>query len=360
MTLGSTNKIVMEKYNSEIWQSVVDQFNAALHYGEDVFTMSPQELIQKGICHPVRAFVKEEPHSAKKITSGKLRIIAAVSLIEQLKTRLLCSTQNKMEIACWQSCPSKPGLGLHDEGLFVIQQNMKEILEHGELASTDIGSWDWSVKMWELNADAERRRRLAGATKAGVFNFLLRVHAYCVGHSVFMTPCGSLWAQTIAGGQLSGDYNTSSSNSSMRVCAALMARQFAGQPLLVGGKIPVCAMGDDAFELAYPGMAEHIRSLGHVVKFVELNDKIQGAKFCSQEFDENGTAYPEDPTKTLYRFLSHNKASDDMVMLQVQLAWYFRHLPRELFREIMTTAQARVERANKTHSGLSEQSNTSQ
>ena len=326
---------------------MADQFNQALYYGEEVFKMSPRELVRNGICDVVKVFIKDEPHKLSKIEAGKLRIIASVSLVDQIKTRLLCNKQNTTEIDIWDVCPSCPGLGLHDEGLQIIAESARRMLRHGEIAETDVSGWDWSVKYWELLLDAECRSRLAGAKAGGVFDFLLRVHAHCVGNSVYVTPDGAMWEQTLPGGQLSGDYNTSSTNSRMRVSASLIARIWSGQATSLDGWIPVRAMGDDTFELDFPGLQEGLNAMGHVCRFVKRNSKLEGLSFCSQVFNADGTAYPENPSKTVFRFLGHKPSTTSYLELWTQLSWYLRHYVGGEKEVIEKIGHARVERAKK-------------
>lgn len=359
MVYGSNNETVLANYGTEIWNTVTRRFNNALRHGSNVFLMSPQELVANDICDPVKVFIKDEPHSLKKVLSGKYRGISSVSLVDQIVTRLLCSKQNKAEINTWESCPSKPGMGLHDEGMLVIASSIKKMLSKGVISETDVSGWDWSVNAWELLLDAEIRRRLAGAQPQGVFGFLLRVHAYCVANSVYVTSDGHMWEQIIPGAQLSGDYNTSSTNSRMRVAATLMARLWNGQPLLVDGQIPIMAMGDDSIEIDFPGLKEAMNDMGHVVRLVEQRDKLAGVHFCSQEFREDGLAYPETPEKTAFRFFSHKPTAINYLELRTQLLWYLRHRADQVKGIIEKLSNARVERAKKLHGiGSSESSPT--
>jgi len=350
--LGANNGMVLEQYGSFIWQSVSRQWNAAIALGEEVFSLGPSEPVRAGVCDPIKVFIKDEPHKLSKITSGKLRIISGCSLVDQIKTRLLCKRQNKSEIANWESTPSKPGLGLHDDGLLIIEQVAREFFKHGKVAETDVSGWDWSVKDWELSMDAEARRRLAGARKGGLFDFLLRVHAHCVANSVFVTPDGCMFEQTIPGKQLSGDYNTSSTNSRMRVMASMLARVWSGRDPLVDGRVCVAAMGDDSFEVSFAGLQEQLNAMGHVVRFVKENEVVEGLAFCSQIFDGQGGAYPEDPSKTVYRFLSHKPGDPAYLELWAQLSWYLRHLKSPELRVVIEKmAMGRIERSENLRNG---------
>jgi hypothetical protein len=221
----------------------------------------------------------------------------------------------------------------------------------GDLCTTDIQAWDWSMQFWELLIDADIRADLAGSTENSVFRFLLRVHAHVVGNSTFAMPDGELFEQTFPGGQLSGDYNTSSTNSRGRVCATLFARLKAGRIDLCQFLLGIKAMGDDSFEIWFQELVEWLEKIGHPVKQCTLYPGLKGFSFCSQLFMSRGVAYPEDYSKTLYRFLSHNPADPKYSEYRAQLLYYFRHLPEHLRQKAQRLADARVERAQ-TLAGL--------
>lgn len=351
--LAPNNGKLFEKHGGFVWSTVCSSFNQAIRFGDKVFDMNPQQLVENGICDPVKVFIKEEPHSMKKILAGKLRIISSVSIRDQIKTRLLCSLQNQHEIAMWERCPGKPGMGLHDDGLEVISALFSSWLnKYGSVLETDVSGWDWSVKDWELFMDAEQRVKLAGAKPNGLFAFLVRVHAHCVANSVYVTPDGDMFSQVIPGAQLSGDYNTSSTNGHMRVIATLVARLWGTGRVLCEheGKyeIGVAAMGDDSVEVETPGIQEGLELIGHSVKLVKPSTTLEGVEFCSQVFKADGFAYPSDASKTVFRFTSHKSSDIHYPEWWAQLSWYLRHLdPNGELGSIREIAEARVARAKR-------------
>jgi len=329
----------------DIWHEVDSRMGEWIRNADLICEMGPEELVRNGICDPVKVFVKEEPHSMKKIVEGKLRIIASVSIVFQLMTRVICAKQNKAEIRQWESCPSKPGLGLHDEGLRVIVQNAKDILAYGSILETDVSGWDWSCQDWELALDAKIRLALSGQLPGSDFDKVLRVHAHCVSNSVFVLSNGEMFAQTIAGGQLSGDYNTSSTNSRMRVAASLLARKWSTGTMLLDGKMLVVAMGDDSFELDVPGVSEGLKAIGHTVKMEKRDESVDDLAFCSHLYHEDGTAWPEDYTKTLTRYLSHKRGDESYPAYLAQLMHVMRHYPSSESKDkFVRVAMGRVER----------------
>lgn len=348
--LGRDNGTVLTSNGDLIWTEVAKRFNSWLEHGKDIFTYTPEQLVKFGICDTVKVFIKKEPHSLKKIAEGRLRIISSVSLVDQIMTRLLCKKQNAAEIENWMSCPSSPGMGLNDDGLKVIWDIAKRMSLVNPICETDVSGWDWSVQQWELDLDADIRAELMGANP--LMGFFLKVHAYVVGHSVFTMPDGDMFAQTIPGGQLSGDYNTSSTNSRCRVIATIASRIQAKEKGFLDTlgetwpSLGIKAMGDDSFEVWFRGLEDGLSAIGHSIKMcVVRNANLDGLEFCSQKFVGEGIAYPVDPTKTLFRFLSHNPADQNYLDYKVQLMDYFRHLPSEIKSVYERLASARVERA---------------
>lgn len=332
---------VLEGHRDLILNLVCDSLLAAVRHGESVFRMTPFELVRAGIRYPVRLFIKDEPHKLSKIRSGKLRLISGVALVDQVKERLLGSLQNNAEIDNWVTCSSKPGIGLDDESLLAMAGVFRDMLTRGPVVSMDVSGWDWSVHSWELFADAERRRRLAGAEKGSLFDFLLRVQAYCVSRSVFVLPNGDMVEQLDDGVQLSGSYWTSSTNSAMRCIATLVARQMAGHPV---GPTDIVAMGDDSVERFMEGVKENLEKLGHRIKDVSVGHKLSDIEFCSHAWLETGLAIPVTAYKTLYRYFSHPPTSASYLDWYAQLLWVLRHFPK--LNEIRDFAFARAERAN--------------
>jgi hypothetical protein len=322
----------LESHSEYVRELVAERFVRVVEAGETLFSMSAEELVRAGLRDPVRLFIKDEPHTLEKIERGKLRLISGVSLVDQFWERKLSGLQNSAEIANWETCPSKPGIGLDDDGL----RSLAKQIEKEEVdTETDVSGWDWSVQEWELEDDAECRRILAGATSESLFAFLTRAQAYCVAHSVFCLPTGELVSQEEGGVQLSGSYNTSSTNSRMRGLVSLNARLLKAGP---GGNLPglvekgrligrvgVIAMGDDSVEKGFGGIKEALESMGHKVKMVKMNESLSGTSFCSHKWREDGLAEPETAIKTVFRFLSHPPGSPDYPAWYAQLAWVLRN-----------------------------------
>jgi hypothetical protein len=262
--------------------------------------MSPEQLVWESYCDPTRVFVKDEPHSTKKVQQKRWRLIFGVSLIDQLVERLLCGSQNKTEIANWWTIPSMSGLSLTDDDSLanIYSRAMNFTQKYGTtLAEADVIGFDWSVQPWEIRLDAEARILLGGMS--GSAARILRNRAFCFIHSMLTMPCGTLVTPTWPGIQLSGSYNTSSTNSRIRVWIASLA-----------GSRWAFAMGDDCVEEHVEGAHEKYAKLGHKLKMYQ--ERTDSFEFCSHMFTKQG-AYPVDGTKSLYKLIEQKTMTRELM-----------------------------------------------
>nr|AAZ57426.1 P1-P2 [Beet mild yellowing virus] len=257
--------------------------------------MSPEQLVQEGLCDPIRLFVKGEPHKQSKLDEGRYRLIMSVSLVDQLVARVLFQNQNKREIALWRAIPSKPGFGLSTDGQVVdfmqalsaqVGVNTAELLQDwkSHLIPTDCSGFDWSVSDWLLEDEMEVRNRLT----LDINDLTRRLRAgwlKCLANSVLCLSDGTLLSQQVPGVQKSGSYNTSSSNSRIRVMAAYHS-----------GASWAIAMGDDALESVDADLSRY-SSLGFKV---EVSSQLE---FCSHIFEEENLAVPVNKAKMLYKLI---------------------------------------------------------
>lgn len=257
--------------------------------------MTPEELVQQGLCDPIRLFVKGEPHKQSKLDEGRYRLIMSVSLIDQLVARVLFQAQNKLEIALWRAVPSKPGFGLStDEQIIDFVDCLakqagltpEEVTTSWEdhLYPTDCSGFDWSVSQWMLEDDMQVRNELT-INCTPLTRKLRAAWLHCIGNSVLCLSDGTLLAQDHPGVQKSGSYNTSSSNSRIRVMAAYHC-----------GASWAMAMGDDALE-SRDSSLELYKDLGFKV---EVSGQLE---FCSHIFEKPDLAIPVNINKMLYKLI---------------------------------------------------------
>jgi len=277
---------------------------------------TPSELVRLGFVDPVRVFIKNEPHKQAKADENRWRLISSVSLIDQVIERLCFRDQNQLEILKHRDIPSKPGMGLHDEGLKELYVSVTSM--QYPLAETDVSAWDWSVQAWQLMLDALGRCRLYGLRPTDLRWKLIVNRIYCLTRTVFCTSDGCLLEQTIPGIQLSGSYNTSSTNSRIRVFTALMS-----------GVSEIIAMGDDSVETWTPNIVEKYQSCGHTVKMYKRVEPGLPFEFCSMLFENSWKAYPVNADKMFYKLLS-NAGMEWLgrVLLYQQWRYEMRYHPR--------------------------------
>ncbi|DAZ87620.2 TPA_asm: P1-P2 fusion protein [Piper methysticum polerovirus] len=257
--------------------------------------MSAEELVREGLCDPVRLFVKGEPHKTSKLDEGRYRLIMSISLVDQLVARVLFQQQNKLEIALWRAIPSKPGFGLSTDGQVheflaslarQVGVSERELLAHWReyVLPTDCSGFDWSVSSWMMADEMEVRNRLT-MQNTPLCRRLRAAWLKCIENSVLCTSGGLLLSQKIPGVQKSGSYNTSSTNSRVRV----MAAYHCGAPW-------VMAMGDDALESPITNLRKYA-DLGFKV---EVSEQLE---FCSHVFEQSGLAIPVNTAKMLYKLI---------------------------------------------------------
>jgi len=318
----TTNRAVIENLGKEFIIDVTIG-RLILLLLEDCSTNTPVQLIQKGLCDPIRGFVKNEPHPPRKVTTKRWRVISSVSVVDQLIDRLLHTTQNKVEIALWRCLPSAPGIGLSsDEDGVRLVNKINRMSQNGPVALSDVQGFDWSVQGWEILLDAEARCLLQDANP--INRKLIMGRAHCICRSVWTTPNGTLYAQTFLGVVKSGTFNTSSTNSRIRVFLAWLV-----------GALWAVAMGDDCLEDPVPDAKQKYAKYGHPLKMYEIDDEIE---FCSHLFDRKTGAYkPVDPTKSLFSLLVKIENGDiDLQSLHSFLHHVRHHPQRAIYTDAIT------------------------
>lgn len=306
--LAKDNAELMDNCREFVVSAVLNRLH--LLATTDTTGMTPRQLIEQGLMDPVRFFIKNEPHSLSKQKSLRYRLISSVSIVDQLVERLLCNTQNKAEIAEWSTCPSAPGLGLsEDKDLETIWHIAEDHISN--MAEADVTGFDWSVQDWELKADALMRLKLMGAKSSSPVAKIMMARVYCLSNSVYCLSDGTMLSQDEPGIQLSGSFNTSSTNSRIRVLIALLV-----------GADWAYAMGDDCIEDYIENAKEKYATLGHPLKFYEkCKDSFE---FCSSRF-KDGKAHPVDGTKTLFRLLTKKRLDENLIL---QFEMDMRHSPK--------------------------------
>ncbi len=283
MRLADTNEKLLANHQALVVQAVLERLELYSHPEtlEFVMTAPCEHIVANHLADLVRLFVKSEPHPKTKINDGRFRLIASVSLIDQLIERLLFSTQNRAEIQSYQDIPSQPGMGFSEDSMHGLGERLGKLttgslqkrgIDFSKIASGDISGFDWSLYPWELILDIRVRLELMGAEPSSLMWRLCMVRGYILTKAVFVTSQGRILSLLSPGIQLSGSYNTSSTNSRIRYALAL----------LVGARWAL-TMGDDCVEEYVPEAPDRYLELGHPLKFYETFDNH--IEFCSHRYE---------------------------------------------------------------------------
>nr|UQB76110.1 RNA-dependent RNA polymerase [Flumine sobemo-like virus 3] len=307
-SFGSTNERVLTNHLALVCDIVVERLQ--LLSSCRLQNETPAALVRAGFCDPVRVFTKLEPHSPKKLRDDRYRLISSVSLVDQIIERLLFGNQNKQEIESWESIPSKPGMGLDDDGLKTIFNTVTKQSVYKDLMETDMSSWDWTVQGWELELDGDVRCDLYGLPQHSDLRKIIMNRVYCLRHTVFCLSDGTLYESLVDGIQLSGSYNTSSTNSRIRVLLLHLASAWhswdeEGHVYNVDTAPWIMAMGDDSIEEFLPYSSHYYTLMGHIVKQSRKFSCGEPFEFCSNLFPPSSwKARPCNPSKMLVNLFS--------------------------------------------------------
>jgi len=285
-------------------------------------TLSPTECVDAFLCDPIRVFVKNEVHSTKKVEEGRMRLIMSVSVVDQLVERVLNARLNHAEAEYWQELSSKPGMGLHDEGLIVLENNFKSMKEP---TGTDARGFDMGIPQWKLDSDATRRAEASGCFDT---HSMWHKRARLLGYAVFVLSSGALFEQKVRAFQKSGSFNTSSGNSAMRATDAALITP-------PGFKLGVCAMGDDCVEdtgwipegIPNPNkyLIDAYKRVGLDIKEVERFSELGYIEFCAYQFTLSRAFAPVRWHKMLATFLVTWPAPEALEERLHAFAYEMRH-----------------------------------
>jgi hypothetical protein len=247
----------------------------------DISSMGPVELVERGLCDPVRVFVKGEPHSNIKIQQQRMRLIFSVSLVDQLVERFFAHVQNKSEIAVWAHLPSMVGIGLDDEHAEFMMNSPSWFPGQTSLVESDVSGWDWTVQADELRTEAHMRCSLIKHCPHTLKN-LIHSRFHCLINKILVFSDGD-YVVSPDGIMPSGCYVTSSSNSRIRAMVSLRAREMSGYDYT---RTCIKCVGDDSVEsndMPLSQLRANIELQGHSVKDARVATTAN-FELCSHRF----------------------------------------------------------------------------
>lgn len=293
--VATRNDILFRTLGQELNDIVLDRVERRLSVSpSELEAMSRQERIDNQLMDPVRVFVKNEPHSQVKLDEGRVRLIMSVSIVDKIIEMLLARHLYKLEIANWRTIPSKPGIGFSDENNSFVYD---DIMQCGlTMAGSDMSGWDWSVKKWMIQDEAEGVIKLCVNSNAQ-WELLMRNTAILEASSVYQFSDGVLVAPIFDGIVNSGKQKTSRGNSFMRVRVAD----------LIGSRKTIAA-GDDCIESYVDNAHLLYAELGLVCKQYDIID--DSFEFCSRLYGARGS-YPLNAYKMIMNLL-HTKPKNSL------------------------------------------------
>jgi hypothetical protein len=236
-------------------------------------TMTRKERMDENLMDPVRVFVKNEPHSIEKISTGRVRLIMSVSLTDKMIEMLLCRHLTKLEVQNWRLIPSKPGIGFTEENSACVYNDV--MFSGLPMSYADISGWDWGVKQWQV-LDAAIATILLASQKSPVFEHLMVAKAYLETESIYQFSDGVLVQPLFKGIVNSGKFRTSRDNSFMRVRIAD----------LIGSRKTIAA-GDDSVENTVEDAAAKYLKYG--IRCKEYLPVQNSFEFCSHYYGPQGS-----------------------------------------------------------------------
>lgn len=304
--IGESKRKVLEIAGSLIARVVIARINKLRDMPEG---LNAVELVLRGYVDPIKVFVKNEPHSRRKLDSGILRLISSVGIVDECILKLLLAPQSEGEIDEWLNIPSKNGMGFTDK----MVSDFVRTIPPGPRAATDISGMDWCWDGWAYDLMHKIYCRLMGQSLDSPFGALLNNVLYCLSLSVFVLSNGMLIAQLTRGVMKSGCYITGTGNSKLRVAAAVIASFRLQCPL------EPLAQGDDANEKFHPYAVTEYTKLGFRIKEYKPCHAFD-FEFCSHWFVD-GIARPLNYVKGMVKLLSSTPSK----MLLEQYQYENRH-----------------------------------
>lgn len=318
--LEKTKGGIMDRHKGLLYQATMEYLNLLAETPIGSMPEDPVDLVRQGFASPMRVFVKNEPHSAQKLATGRVRLIIMVPFHIVLAEMLIFGTQNNKEIRHWDKIPSKPGIGLtEDKHVGKVWNEVSEMLKLGQLAEADVSGYDFSLTEEMFTYDAKRRIELARGHENTAFARVVMniTHALC--RSVFALSDGRMLKQETPGVMKSGRYCTSSTNSYIRV---LLSHA-------VGSRYCI-AMGDDSLEEYVVEAPRLYQEMGVHVKFYKKC--YESFEFCSQTF-QGGLSSPSNPAKMLFNLLNQRSTFEEKCLLFQQWSFEMRNSPEILLGE---------------------------
>lgn len=263
-------------------------------------------------------FIKDEPHSAKKIAEGRWRIISAFSVEDQVLDRVLFYPWVKVEIRSPMDGVAKAGWAPVPAG---YQRLVREFPAETSVA-VDKSAWDWTMPDWVVKGYVDVKLEQCVNSNDRYERLVWgRIRQVLGPDCLVQEPNGFVWRQDCWGLMKSGFFLTLSMNSMAQLLQHALATERSGVEF---GRI--WAMGDDTIVSARwtdEDLAKYEKALattGCVVKKCGREREFAGFNFV--ETGGKTLVVPLYPTKHEFslRYLDEKVASDTQLAFQLLYA----------------------------------------
>nr|UGO57474.1 MAG: hypothetical protein 2 [Riboviria sp.] len=232
-----------------------------------VWGLVKQRLIDRS-CDPIRVFVKAEPHKVKKLENKAYRLIASVSVVDQIIDALLFNPLNDLVVENFIDSPIKVGWSPYKGGW--------KMMPLGGVVATDASSWDWTVKSWLLQMELDVRKQLC-SNLTQEWEDLANWRYKCLFDSpVWQTSFGFQLRQRHPGVMKSGCVNTIVSNSIMQIILHHRVAMEVGQQ----AESMFC-MGDDVLQTPQSDMKTYLQKKN---EYCIIKSAAQVSEFAGHRF----------------------------------------------------------------------------
>jgi len=169
---------------------------------------------------PLKVFVKNEPHTAKKLSEGRYRLITCVSLVDQMVDRVLMYPWLFLEVREVARLNSKNGWAPLPEGYRLL----RKVFPADRSLAIDKTAWDWTMPAWVVAAYIEMRLSGCKGLDDDYANALWSRMYFLLGPgALYRLPSGEVVRQKVFGLQKSGGLPTLSLNGFAQRSQTLLA-----------------------------------------------------------------------------------------------------------------------------------------
>lgn len=242
----------------------------------------------------IRVFIKQEPHTWKKIVQNRYRLIMSVSVVDQLIDQMLFKDLNELMIENHLRIQPKPGWTPLLGGWKIVPKL--------NVVSTDKSCWDWTMQEWVVEILYQIREKLCLNVTEQWRELAIWRYKKLFSEAQFILSNGLVLQQRFNGMQKSGCVNTIADNSiaQMILDARICLEQGLAPKLM-------WTMGDDVLQVRQP--KEYFDRLGQlcILKQVEPFAEFAGMRFNMDRVE------PCYHAKHCYNLLHLNPENDQSV-----------------------------------------------